>query len=108
MIWTAWNNGAHHATGAGYGFKIEPGNRDADFQRGWGTVFIHLPGGATAEANVDRDAFWGPQCREVISQDIGQWLLSNGHAPWNPGSPPKFEVEATQPRHFHVRRRVAV
>src|SRR5262245_491881 len=25
MIWTAWNNGAHHSSGAAYGFKIATG-----------------------------------------------------------------------------------
>jgi len=41
---TAWNNGRHHATGAGYGFKISVEDRDANFKKSWKAVFVSLPG----------------------------------------------------------------
>ena len=41
--------------------------------------------------------------REVISRDIGRWLLDHHHAPWPDGEPPKFQVD----RHGKARFRVA-
>ncbi len=105
MTWTAWNNGSHHQSGAGYGFKIEAPDRDRHFRRQWGSALIHLPHGAeivTAEVNVDKDSFWGPSCRELVSQLIGRWLLAEGHAPWPKGLPPKFRVQRAGARTFVV------
>ncbi len=78
MIWTAWNNGKHHKTGAGYGLKMPLADRESHFDRSWGTVLIDLRSGQsylTVEANVAKASFWGPQCRELISRDIGRWLI---------------------------------
>ncbi len=111
MIWTAWNNGSHHRSGAGYGFKVDAADRDRHFKRDWTTVIIELPGNSgttAAEVKVAKKSFWGAQCRELISQDIGVWLIAEGHAPWTAGSPPKFEVEASGVRRFVVKQRVAV
>ena len=43
MIWTAWNNGEHHETGAGYGFKVSAADRDRYFNPVWQTVILELP-----------------------------------------------------------------
>lgn len=108
MIWTAWNNGKHHASGAGYGFKIAVADRDRHFQRGWDTVSVALPQSSGAplavEVNIAKDSFWREECREVIHQGIGRWLGSSGYAPWPWGSPPQFEVEPAGDRRFVVRR----
>lgn len=109
MIWTAWNNGGHHASGAGYGFKVAADDRDRHFRRDWDTVIVELPEGSgvvAVEVNIAKDSFWGEECREVIDQTIGRWLRSSNHAPWPHGSPPRFEVEPTGDRRFVVRRRV--
>ena len=108
MIWTAWNNGKNHKTGAGYGLKIPLADRDPHFDRRWRTVFIELPSGKshiTVEANVAKDSFWGAQCRELISRDIGRWLIDEGHAPWPEGSPPNFEAVLLADRRFRVKGR---
>lgn len=108
MIWTAWNNGSHHTTGAGYGFKIAAADRDRHFQREWDSVIVELlqtSGVLTVEVNIGKQSFWGEQCREVIHQDIGRWLRDSGHAPWPPGSPPRFEVEPLGSRRFTLKRR---
>jgi len=110
MIWTAWNNSKHHSTGAGYGFKVDPSDRDRYFSQHWATVVIELPtrsGLVPAEANILKKSFWGPQCRELITQLIGRWLLDEGYAPWPDGRPPKFEVEPAGERRFRVKSRVA-
>ena len=102
MIWTAWNNGAHHASGAGYGFKIDVTDRDRYFQENWDTVSIELPRAPErfVKVNIHKQSFWGPSCREVISQGIGRWLIAEGHAPWPKGAPPKFEVQPAGERMF--------
>lgn len=110
MIWTGWNNGEHHSTGAGYGLKVTATDRGRHFKRTWRTVSIELPSGAgsiMAEANVTKDSFWGPQCRELISRHIGRWMLAEGYAPWQHGMPPKFEVESLGGRRFRVKKGLA-
>jgi hypothetical protein len=95
MIWTAWNNGRHHTSGAGYGFKVDAGDRDRVFSRSWATVEIRMPaigGAVTAIVNIDKESFWGLACRELINQAVGQWLIARADAPWPRGTPPKFEV----------------
>ncbi len=106
MIWTAWNNGKNHPTGAGYGLKVSIKDRDRHFNRAWQTVLIQLPTGdlfETVEVNVAKDSFWGPTCRELISGEIGRWLLSRQFAPWPNGTPPRFEVEPLDGPRFQVK-----
>jgi hypothetical protein len=109
-VWTAWNNGAFHQTGSGFGFKIPATDRDRLFDRAWKTVIIELPDQpepTLAVANIDKDSFWGAECRELISQAIGRWFLQNGYAPWPSGAPPKFSVQATGGGRFVVGNRHA-
>jgi hypothetical protein len=108
MIWTGWNNGEHQATGAGYGFKIEPADRDLHFKSSWRKVSIQLPASGSssvAVANVAKASFWNADCREVINKTIGRWMLDEGHAPWPDGAPPKFEVEALGGGVFRLKAR---
>ena len=110
MTWTGWNNGAHHRSGAGYGLKVDSADRDRHFRRTWQRVTVKLPskaGAVVTELNVAKKSFWGEQCRELISKDIGGWLLGQGYAPWGNGERPKFEVEQIADRRFRLVRRVA-
>jgi hypothetical protein len=105
MIWTAWNNGQHHGSGAGYGFRVEAKDRDASFDRRWKAATIRLPEHpqpVSASVNIDKDSFWTGDCRELISQVIGRWLISHGHAPWAAGKPPRFEVRHVSGTTFEV------
>src|SRR5712692_5638508 len=78
----AWNNGSHHRSGAGYGLKISAADRDAHLRREWGTVDLYFPGrDKPAAVNVDKESLWGGTCRELISREIGEWLISNHMAP---------------------------
>jgi hypothetical protein len=43
MTVTAWNNGSHRPSGAGYGLKVSPHDRDTYFQPEWVSVIIELP-----------------------------------------------------------------
>lgn len=101
---TAWNNGAHHPTGAGYGIKLDAANRNRYFKREWKTVMLSLEGfGGIVEVNVDKHSFWGPDCRELISREIGTWLLESNRAPWHAGEPPKLRLEPIGEAQFRVR-----
>ena len=53
-----------------------------------------------------KESFWGPECRELVSKDIGRWMLNTGYAPWPEGEPPKFEVEPSGKGVFRVKKRV--
>jgi hypothetical protein len=103
MLVTAWNNGQHHRTGAGYGFKLRVEDRDKYFKRSWSTVFVSLPGVSDeVELNIAKSSFWGGTCRELISREFGQWLIQRGYAPWDSGVPPKFQLVPTRDNHFKL------
>jgi hypothetical protein len=106
MIWTAWNNGSHSDSGAGYGFKVPARDRDKVFRREWPSVVIELPtvnGYLEAEVNIAKDSFWNRSCRELINKTLGQWLRQAKLAPWHPHVPPKFEVEVIARARFRVK-----
>lgn len=105
MTWVAWNNGRHHASGAGYGLKIPVTDRDAFFRRDWNSVVLELPsldGTTNVDLNVAKPSFWNSTCHEVISKEIGLWLREQGLAPWPAGKPPKLRVTARGERRFRV------
>ena|SRR5438128_1468805 len=105
MIWTAWNNGKKHPSGAGYGFKISADDRDRTFMPEWREIIVELPapsGTVVVRVNVDKESFWS-DCRELIGDAIGRWLLDQGFAPWPKGRPPKFEVEPIGAGLFQVK-----
>ena len=59
LIATAWNNGKHHPSGAGYGLKISAADRDSYLRRAWGTVDLYLAGNlAAVTVNLDKNSFW--------------------------------------------------
>lgn len=84
MIWTGWNNG-----GAGYGFTVDP----KDFDPGWATVVVELPGIAPVEVNIAKPSF-RKNCPHLIGKRIGLWMQTAGYAPWPDRKPPKFDVRA--------------
>ncbi len=93
FIATAWNNGSHQASGAGYGLKLSKVDRDRYLKREWKFVTLHFPETAiSAEVNIDNDSFWNDTCRELRHQKIGAWLIRNGLAPWPHGAPPKVKL----------------
>lgn len=103
MIVTAWNNGKHHESGAGYGLKISQKERDQYFKREWSSVFLMLPSSNTViEININKGSFWD-NCRELIHKEIGLWLRTNGFAPWPDRKPPKFELIAKEKARFQLK-----
>lgn len=104
---TAWNNGKHHDSGAGYGLKISIAGRDKYFKRNWKSVVFKLPvpGGVTeVELNINKPSFWNETCHEVISREIGVWLRNSGLAPWPSGRLPRLVAEASGEQCFLVKR----
>ena len=103
MLVTAWNNGAHHMNGAGYGLKVDALDRNRYFSRSWQTIILELPGQTDPiEINVAKASFWNNTCRELISREIGKWLLDHGYAPWERGQPPKFHRDKVGERRFKL------
>lgn len=104
FVASAWNNGSHHSSGAGYGLKVSASDRDRYFDRRWGMVELHLPTlGEPVRVNIDKDSFWSGNCRELISREIGQWLQKIGKAPWPNGSPPRVALRPRGRGEFDVR-----
>jgi len=105
LTWTAWNNGKHHETGSGYGFKVPIADRDRHFKREWKSVILEVPvngGFAATTVNIDKPSFWNETCHEVINQDIGRWLRISNLAPWPSRQPPKLTIEVVGEGHFRV------
>lgn len=97
---TAWNNGKHYPSGAGYGVKIAKSDRDKYFSKAEKSVIVELPNGVKVEVNTDKHSFWDETCRELIKKEIGKWLRDSGKAPWPHGSPPKLELTPQDKRNF--------
>lgn len=103
MIITAWNNGEHHPTGAGYGLKIEVKDRDKYFKKECKNIILELQGKKeSVTVNIDKTSFWNVTCGELINKRIGSWLRKNGKAPWQKGCPPKLKMEQIDNNTFKV------
>jgi hypothetical protein len=98
---SAWNNGAHHASGAGYGLKVTPGDRDRHFRPEWRQIELAVPGEGTATVPLS-ESFWR-RCTELRSAAVGRWLRRTGQAPWEDGAPPQFELVPLHGATFAVR-----
>ena len=100
----AYNNGLHHKTGVGYGLKVNKQDRNRYFYRSWESLFISLPGRESEiELNINKAVFWNDTRRELISKEIGLWLIDNGYVPWPLRHPPKFTLLQKQDKHFILR-----
>ena len=104
--WTAWSNGSpNNKSGSGYGLKVPKADRDGLFNPEWQTITIEIPselGGTTPiEVNVAKASFWRG-CRELISKEIGLWLLREGLAPWDVGCPPKIRISIRENNVFRI------
>jgi len=100
---TAWNNGTHHSDGNGYGIKLSPNNRDKFFHREWKTILLELGDESLIVViNTDKDSFWNKSCRELISVEIGKWLIKHKLAPWSKGNPPHLELDQIEGRRFRL------
>jgi hypothetical protein len=105
MIVTAWNNGRHYQSGAGYGLKIASEDRDNYFDKNWASVFVLIEGtNEEVEVNINKKSFWAEICRELISKEIGLWLRQTKLAPWPKGNPPQLILLPLQGGHFSLRR----
>ena len=104
MIVTAWNNGKNNPSGSGYGFKVDIKDRDIYFNKDWENVYLELEGAEGEVAvNINKKSFWTPKCRELISKDVGIWLIKNKKAPWPRGHPPKVKMEHISNNRFKVK-----
>jgi hypothetical protein len=100
---TAWNNGRHHKPGAGYGLKISLADRDRYFRREWRNVQLRMSGAAAPiTVNIDKASFSNVTCRELISAELGRWMLANQLAPGASREPPRFVLIPRQPGVFDV------
>jgi len=106
FIVSAWNNGRHHPTGAGYGIKIKIKDRNAYFDEKWKHVILILEGRyGEIRINIDKDSFWDPVCRELCHREIGIWLRDNFEIPWKKGRPYKLAMEHIIDNRFSIKRK---
>jgi len=58
-------------------------------------------GGTPVKVNVAKASFW-KKCPELISREIGKWLLANGFAPRPKGHPPSFTLRPVGDGEFEL------
>jgi hypothetical protein len=107
LTWTAWNNGKHLTSGAGYGLKVPIIDRDIYFKRNWSKIILELPkshGYTEVEVNISKSSFWSKVCHEIICKDIGIWLRDLGLAPWPSRNPPKLQIQIVGEKRFRIMR----
>ncbi len=103
FIVTVWNNGTFSKNGASYGLKISIADRDNYFKKSKRSAVLHLSGKpGTISVNTDKSSFWSPVCRELISKDIGKWLIANNLGRWSKGSPPKLKMISLGNQEFRL------
>ena len=103
MICSIWNGGTRSQSGSGYGIKIKELDRDRYFPKEWNSVFLTLEGeNGEVEVNINKPSFRCGNCRELISKEIGLWLIKNGKADWPKGNPPQVLLEPSGERHLTV------
>jgi hypothetical protein len=96
------NNGSpDNRTGAGYGIRVEPKDRDRYFRKTKSSVVIELENGDLVKVKLS-DSFWG-ESAELRSPKIGKWMLKVGLAPWSINSPPNLRLEPGVKRKFKFR-----
>lgn len=101
MIVKAWKNGAHHRDGNGYGIKITPTDRDQFFNPEWKSVHLVLEGNPKIiKININKKSFWNKTCRELISKEIGVWLIENQLGQWPLRQPPELELNKVGEQKF--------
>lgn len=101
MIVTAWNNGKHLSSGAGYGLRLSTADRDRYFRPEWRNVAVLLPDWTVPVTVELSPSFWR-RCSELRHRDIGRWLYANGYVPWPKGKPPSFVLEPVGNRQFQI------
>lgn len=97
---TAWNNGAHHASGAGYGLRVRVLDRDRHFDESWAEVVLEIPGRGSVAVPV-AGSFWR-RCSELRSAELGRWFRELALAPWVSAKPPAFRLEPLEANRFRV------
>jgi hypothetical protein len=88
---TAWNNGQHRASGAGYGVRLSVADRDRYVKREWKSIRLEVPGQGSTTVPLS-ESFW-TRCSELRFATVGRWLQATGFAPWPKGKPPALTVE---------------
>ena len=102
---TAWSNGNPSKTGSGYGLKISIADRNNYFKKNKTSAVLHLSGkSGTISVNTDKASFWSPVCRELISKDIGAWLIANKLGKWSKGNPPKLTLVSLGNQEFRLKK----
>jgi hypothetical protein len=97
---SAWNNGTHLKSGAGYGLRMSRAIRDRWFRPEWPNVVLELDGGTRVAISLT-PSFWR-SCSELRSAELGRWLLRLGLAPWPSGAPPFLELEHMEGSRFRL------
>ena len=109
MIVTAWNNGQHHATGAGYGVKINAVTAIGISATSGDRSYLNWKARISLLRSILISRPFGMKyASELIKKEVGLWLLLNGLAPWPKYHPPKLCLEPIGERRFRLYRPIQI
>ena len=98
----AWNNSAHHVSGAGYGIRISS-HDIKEFDTLWDNITIRIQDQPVFPARIT-NSFWNGKCHEIRSKKIGNWIISSGNRYWDNGNPPSFEFNQIEGNLFELKK----
>jgi len=97
---TAWNNGRHHSSGAGYGVRISL--RDRYFFVHREAIYLKLTGIGNPKIPISKS--FKHSCPELRHKEIGRWLMENYRPiPWEKGHPPQIDMIPLNGNYFRLR-----
>ncbi|MDD5456320.1 MAG: hypothetical protein PHV30_04725 [Candidatus Margulisbacteria bacterium] len=103
MIVTCWKGGNGNVFDPiGYGLKVAIQDRDKYFNSNWDNIRVELNDNITVLIKTNKKSFWNNSCHELISVEVGKWLIENNIAPWPKGNPPKLRLDLISNNYFKL------
>jgi hypothetical protein len=93
MTVTAWNNGKYASSGAGYGLRLDPADRNKTFQQSWSNVTLDLPNDVNGVQVRLSASFWR-DCPELRSAMIGKMAHRLGISPMAAEESPSVHADS--------------
>jgi hypothetical protein len=86
---SSWDNGSpDYGTGTGLGLRIDQSYQAVIFNSNFNNINLYHNGELIAKnVNVSNK-----NCRELISKEIGLWLIKNKWHKWPTGQPYRFKI----------------
>ncbi|MBI5538526.1 MAG: hypothetical protein HY951_00570 [Bacteroidia bacterium] len=94
---SAWNNGQHHESGAGYGIYVLKKDRKFILDKNINFISIKIDGKEEFKASISNSfkrigKIRKIMCGEIRKIEIGIWFKELNLLHWEKNNPPKFDL----------------